>query len=187
MNTNDFLLQLSNETQTLIRSTNEFLKLDNIALNIRPSSKSWSIAECYHHLNLTLIIYLPQIQQILKNPQKFPRNSDEFKHSIIGKLAFSAMQPKSGKTIEFKMKTFKKLEPNDTIEDSGNILSEFLNYQHQTLDILEGASAVDLKRPKINTAIGPILKMGIGDALHFMVAHNQRHVLQAKKVLQIIQ
>jgi hypothetical protein len=45
---------------------------------------------------------------------------------------------------------------------------------------------MSLEKPKIVTAAGPILKMRFGDALHFMVAHNRRHILQAQNVLKII-
>ena len=71
--------------------------------------------------------------------------------------------------------------------DSVMVLKRFLAFQEDTLQIIEELKNMNLKKPKLITAAGPLVKMSIGDALHFMIAHNQRHILQAHKVLQKIQ
>ena len=187
MKTEDFLSELITITNELIASTREFLTIDPSLLIVQPSPNKWSISECYEHLNLTLGIYLPQIQEILKFPEKYPVKGEEFKHSVLGRLAVKSMQPKPDESIKFKMKTFQILKPAPSNGTSKISLGKFLDYQDQTIEVLEKAKNIDLKKPKINSAAGPILKMGVGDALHFIIAHNQRHVLQAQKVLQIIQ
>ena len=96
------------------------------------------------------------------------------------------MEPKKDKTFRFKMKTFKNLEPQKSGVDSEKVLNDFLNFQDETIRIIHGLRIINPARPKIITAVGPVLKMRIGDALHFMLAHNQRHLIQAQNVLQKI-
>jgi hypothetical protein len=165
---------------------NTFLNLDEGLLKERPLENKWSITECFDHLNLTLEIYIPQMIKVIEHPEKYTPPTEEFKHSLLGKLAVYAMEPKKDKTFRFKMKTFKNLEPQDTVVDTKNVLNDFLNYQDKTIRIIHGLRKINPAKPKIITAVGPVLKMRMGDALHFMLAHNQRHLIQAQNVLQKI-
>jgi len=182
-----FLDELKAITKDLTEQCGQLLLIDHNLLNVRPERNKWSIAECFEHLNLTLEIYLPQIQEILKHPEKYPSKEQSFKHSWLGSFAVKTMQPKTDDKITFKMKTFARLDPALSDDDTDSSLKKFINWQEQTLEVLNKVEDIDLKKSKINTAVGSILKMGVGDALHFVIAHNQRHVLQAQKVLQKIQ
>ena len=183
----EFLNFLKEETQRIIETVkSEFQNLNPELFNTKPSDEKWSIAECLQHLNLTLDIYIPQMMEIIKQKEKFGNQKEYFKHSFIGKMAVKSMEPKPDKSITFKMKTFNKLSPKLSKSDKNEILDIFLNFQESILNVIDGLHKMSLIKPKIVTAAGPILKMNIGDALHFMVAHNQRHILQAQNVLQII-
>jgi len=182
-----FLDELKAITKELTEQCGQLLLIDHNLLNVRPERNKWSIAECFEHLNLTLEIYLPQIQEILKQPEKYPRKNETFKHGWMGGFAVKAMQPKADDRLTFKMKTFARLNPSPAENDAASKVKKFNDWQEQTLEVLNKVEDIDLKKPKINTAVGSILKMGVGDALHFVIAHNQRHVLQAQKVLQKIQ
>ncbi len=184
----DFLDQLKNTTIELSDTTkDQFLSIDPAILNTKPSAEKWSISECFKHLNLTLEIYLPQMTTVSNNSEKYPAKSDVFKHGILGKLAVKAMKPKANNQIPYKMKTFDNLKPKNANVNPVKEIDQFLKYQNEILTIIDGLKKVNLKKPKITTAVGPILKMSVGDALHFMVAHNQRHIVQAQNVLKIIQ
>lgn len=184
----EFLYLRKKETQHLIEIVeSEFLNLNPILFNTKPSDKKWSIAECLQHLNLTLDIYIPQMTEIIKQKEKFGNQNEYFKHSFIGRMAVKSMTPKPDNNITFKMKTFKNLTPVLSNSDKNEILDNFLNFQDSTLNVIGGLNKINLTKPKIVTAVGPFLKMSIGDALHFMVAHNQRHILQAQNVLREIQ
>ena len=183
----EFLYLRKEETQRIIETVkSEFLNLNPILFNTKPSDEKWSIAECLEHLNLTLDIYIPQMMEIIKQKEEFGHQKENFKHSFIGKIAVKSMEPKPDKRITFKMNTINKLTPKLSKSDKNEILDIFLNFQESILKVIDGLHEMSLTKPKIVTAAGPILKMNIGDALHFMVAHNQRHILQAQNVLQII-
>jgi len=184
----DYLDRLKNSTSELINITeNQFLSMDPAMLDTKPSADQWSISECFKHLNLTLKIYLPQMNAVVKNSEKYPVKSDVFQHGLLGKLAVKAMKPKANNQIPYKMKTFNSLKPKNADINSQKEIRQFLKYQNEILTIIDGLQKVNLRKPKITTAAGPIIKMSIGDALHFMVAHNQRHIVQAQNVFKIIQ
>ena len=183
----EFLELRKKETEKIIDIVKEeFLILDSDIIDAKPSEDKWSIAECFVHLNKTLAIYIPQMVERTKEKQKYIEQDKTFKLSWIGKMAVKSMTPKPDSSIPFKMKTFKTLKPNMSKSNSYEILNEFLGFQNMMLNVIEDLDGMSLTKPKIVTVIGPIIKMRIGDALHFMVAHNQRHITQAKNVLRII-
>lgn len=182
-----FLEEREKETIEIIDIVkSEFSKLSSDQLNTKPAADKWSISECLAHLNLTLNIYIPQMKKVVEHKESYGIQKENFSYSAIGKLAVKSMQPKADNVIGFKMKTFKRLNPERSAIDAQTTMSEFLAFQNQTIEIIHGLKNTSLTKPKIVTTVGPILKMGIGDALHFMVAHNQRHIVQAQKVFKII-
>jgi len=184
----DLLNRLKDNIAELISITQDrFLSMDSDVLSTKPSKDRWSILECIEHLNITLEVYIPQMNAVVKNSEKYPVKSNVFEHSFLGKLAVKVMKPKADDQIPFKMKTFKSLEPVNTNIKPQKEISQFIKYQNEILTIIDGLQKVNLRKPKITTAAGPIIKMSIGDALHFMVAHNQRHIVQAQNVFKIIQ
>ena len=188
MLTIDFLNERKQETNNISDILrNEFEKLEPAIFFRKPSTDKWSIGECINHLNLTLDIYIPQMVKITENKHLYPNQDKEFRYSPIGKMAVRSMMPKPNKTIPFKMKTFNKLTPIYLEKDKFKVISDFLKFQESILKLIDGCEGMNLTKPKIVTAAGPILKMRIGDALHFIVAHNQRHILQAQNVLKNMQ
>lgn len=188
MKTIDFLTERKNETHDLIQLVNnEFSTLQDRLFYTKPEPKKWSVAECLDHLILTLDIYIPQMVQIIDNKGKYIGQKENFNYTILGRLAVKSMKPKKGNIIPFKMKTFKNLIPLKEGGKKQEIIERFVKFQKEIINVIGGLKDVNLEKPKIITAAGPILKMRLGDALHFMVAHNQRHILQAQNVLRKIQ
>jgi uncharacterized damage-inducible protein DinB len=182
-----FLEEREKETHEILDIVkSEFSTLSSDQLNTKPASDKWSISECLAHLNLTLKIYIPQMQKVVNEKENYGLQKENFSYSAIGKLAVKAMQPKADKSIGFKMKTFKRLNPKRSEIDAQAAIANFLDFQRITIEVIHGLKNTSLTKPKIVTTAGPILKMGIGDALHFMVAHNQRHIVQAQNVFKII-
>ena len=183
----EFIDSLKKDTHTIIDIVkSEFLNLNPRLFNSKPADKKWSIAECFQHLNLTLDVYIPQMIEIVHQKDRYIGKTKYFKHSIFRKIAVKSVTPKPDKRIPLRMKTFSKLDPKFSTGDKNEILGQFLKFQQHILETVHGIQEMSLTNPKIITAARPILKMGIGDALHFMIAHNQRHILQAQNVLKII-
>lgn len=187
MKTIDFLQARLVETETIIHVVkDEFFDLPDDAFYKQPEPKKWSAAQCFDHLNLTMEIYVPQMVTKVQEKERYRGQNGEFKLSFWGKLAVNAMKPKTDKSIPMKMKTFKKLRPLKNGQSKNQLLEQFLLYQKDIIFVIKGLEYMSLTKPKIISALGPIFKLRIGDALHFMIAHNQRHLLQAKNAISFI-
>ncbi|MFM7022373.1 MAG: hypothetical protein ACKOXB_05295 [Flavobacteriales bacterium] len=62
-----------------------------------------------------------------------------------------------------------------------------MDQQKQTLELLEAAGKVDLKKVKTSVSISKFIRLRLGDTFRFVIYHNQRHIAQAQKVLTFIQ
>lgn len=187
MKTTEFLKARKDETLAI----NEIIKIEFESLNQKlfntiPAPKKWSVAECIQHLNMTLKIYIPQMLEVVKNKNKYPGQKEYFKYSLIGKMAVRSMAPKENNEIPRKMKTFKILKPKELEYSKQEVLDKYISFQKNVISLIDGVENMSIEKPKIVTAAGSILKMRFGDALHFMVSHNRRHILQAQNVLKII-
>ena len=161
---------------------NEFLTLDHEKLSKRPRPDKWSVLECIEHLNIADAHYLDQFDKKLDAIAH--SDSDEFKPGLLGNYFVKMIKPKEDGIIPSPMKTMKKFIPTDRI--SANTMDKFLSDQDEILKVLERCKHLNLDKIKITSAIGPLVTFKLGDALRFLIGHNQRHILQAQRVLSII-
>jgi hypothetical protein len=144
---------------------------------LKPSvTGGWSIAQCLEHLNSYGTFYLPKIQTALeKNKCVY---SKKFKSGWFGAYFIKIMLPNSGK----KYKAFKNHVPAYNL-DSATVVSTFIHQQELILSYLRIAQRHDLNRIKIPISISPFIKLKLGDVFQFVIAHNERHIEQAKRNL----
>jgi uncharacterized damage-inducible protein DinB len=84
-----------------------------------------------------------------------------------------------------KIKTVKTMNPMLGLQSKLNrtTIHEFLKHQHALLQILNSARQADLNQSTIPVEFFRLIKMRLGDALQFVIVHEQRHLIQARKVL----
>lgn len=153
--------------------------LQNLSADVllKPSATGgWSIAQCLEHLNSYGEFYLPKIQTALEK-NKYPY-SNHFKSGWFGAYFIKIMLPDSGK----KYKAFKKHVPKYDL-DAAAVVSTFIHQQELLLSYLRIAQGHDLNRIKIPISISPFIKLKLGDVFQFIIAHNERHIAQAKRNL----
>lgn len=144
---------------------------------LKPSATGgWSIAQCLEHLNSYGEFYLPKIQTALDNDRS--PYSNRFKSGWFGAYFIEIMLPNSGK----KYKAFKKHVPKYDL-DAAAVVSTFIHHQELLLTSLRIAQRHDLNRIKIPISISPFIKLKLGDVFQFVIAHNERHIEQAKRNL----
>ena len=80
-----------------------------------------------------------------------------------------------------KHKTFARMNPAEGALKK-EVIGRFLRNQQELLDILDLASKADLNKASISVEFLKILKMNLGDALQFVIVHEQRHLKQAAAV-----
>ncbi|WP_299161710.1 DinB family protein [uncultured Tenacibaculum sp.] len=173
--------ELITELKQYVTSHIEFVEsLKNEAedkLQERDNSKSWSVLECLEHLNLYAALYNPEINKRIEKT-KYPK-SEIFKPSYLGNKFAVDMLPKD----EMKtMNTFKSKNPIYSELKKDEVLESFITFQKELLDLLELATTKDLTKTKTWTTL-PLVRFRLGDTLRFVISHNERHIVQAKKVL----
>ncbi|MGN6645594.1 MAG: DinB family protein [Cytophaga sp.] len=154
-----------------------FQNTDTSTLLCPSVSGGWSIVQCLDHLNSYGHFYLPQINKAL-NKGSDQNTSLTFKSSWLGNYFTKMMLPGSGK----KYKAFKKHVPENN-PDAHAVIAEFIHQQELLAAYLKTARYKNLDAG-IPISISPFIKLKLGDVFQFMIAHNERHLEQAKRNLQ---
>ena len=179
----DSLKEDSNSINEILKD--QLSKLSKNQLNWKSSIQNWSVLECLEHIILSGQYYIDQINNKLSSNIPNPDTIDlEFKPGIIGNYSTRAMKPGPSGEITNKMKTFKRMEPGKSNLDHNRILSDFEKYQTDLLTIIEKSRNYNLNKIKIRSSIGNLIRFKLGDALRFVIAHNQRHIQQSLNVIK---
>jgi hypothetical protein len=96
----------------------------------------------------------------------------------MGKKFIAMMHPDNTK----KHKTFSRMNPSHGSLKK-EVIERFLRNQEELLDLLNEASKIDLNKASIPVEFLKILRMNFGDALQFVVVHEQRHIKQARRAV----
>lgn len=176
--TQDLRLNLIEHTRQIINRVEKLKQFPEELLNKKASAESWSALECLEHLNLYGDFYNPEISSSLKH--NLTQSEERFKGSALGNYFEKSMLPKENLN---KMKTFKDKNPVGS-KLNMQVIDRFLNQQHEFLDLLEKSKKVSLTKTKQPLTITKLIKLRLGDVFRFIVAHNERHILQAEKAVK---
>ncbi|MFT3705910.1 MAG: DinB family protein [Agriterribacter sp.] len=145
---------------------------------LKPAANGgWSIAQCLDHLNGYGDYYLPQIEKGLRTFRDIP--SQTFKSSWLGNYFTKMMEPTTGTK---KMKAFKNHIPLADL-DAHAVIAKFIHQQELLLKFVQQAAKADISKIKIPISIAKWVRLNLGDTFRFIIAHNERHIQQAKRNL----
>lgn len=165
---------------------NDFLTLSVEEITWQAAPNQWSVLQCLEHLNLVSKHYITEMQKRIGIAiEKGETFNKHFKRGFIGKRMTKSMKPRENGSIPNPVQTFKSFNPLNLppIEDVRMVLDQFAQDQQDFLEVLEKAAMVDLNKVKV-TSLLRFLKLKLGDAIEFYLAHEARHVLQAQRVLE---
>ena len=179
VNKEQFLNALENSVENHLREAIRVFQNADEQTLLRPAANGgWSIAQCLDHLNSYGQYYLPYIQNGLNKNMGRPY-PDTFQSTWLGNYFTRLMDPKTGKK---KQKAAKIHKPAPDL-DAHAVVAEFIQQQETMLTYLKRAQQTDLNKIKIPVSIFKWIKLNLGDVLQFLIAHNERHLLQAKRNL----
>lgn len=180
--TNAQLLQhLQEQFEQVLTIKNEISSLDSSFLVFKPSAESWSANECVKHLNYYGDFYLPQLNmKVAQLPVEANANNKPFRSGWLGNKFTQMMLPgENGKPT----KTMKS--PTDKLPiDNLNVVETMRIFDQQLenlRDILQKSSGKRLEKIRIPISISRFITLKAGDVLQFYLAHQLRHLLQAKR------
>ncbi|GAB3330972.1 DinB family protein [Larkinella ripae] len=180
--TKTLLDQLVTDTRSLIETAkSEFGPLTVGELNRQPAPGRWSIAQCLEHLNSYGHYYLPALEAAIQKGENEQRTAlPRFRSGWLGNYFANAMRPKADGSVSLKMKAVKSHTPAATL-DAEAVLAVFLEQQDELLKLLERARRVNIQQLRIPISIARFIRLSVGDTFRFLIAHQQRHVLQAQR------
>jgi len=182
--TNQLLDQLKSDTRSIILNAKRLQRIDPEILLRQPAADKWSIIQILEHLNAYGRYYLPAIHSALQK-NTIPADTT-YTSGWLGGYLTNSMKPTADKRIKNKMKAMKDYSPSPDL-DSKTVMEEFLNQQQQLLDLLESARQHNIGRIRIPVSIAKFIKLKLGDTFRFVIAHNERHIVQSENVLSLIQ
>ncbi len=177
VNKNQFLDVLESRVENHLQDAVKIFQNEPDAVLLQPAPDGgWSIAQCLDHLNGYGHFYLPEIE---KNLNQSSANTPTFTSTWLGTYFTRMMEPSTGTK---KYKAFKNHVPPPNL-NAAAVMAEFIQQQETLLQYLKQARAANLDVIKIPLSITKWIKLKLGDVLQFLIAHNERHVQQAKRHL----
>lgn len=174
------LEQLSKSVRDLSETVaHSFESVSLVDLNYKPAPNSWSMLQCLEHLNRYSRYYNPALAKAIAQHTGEQAHLGSITYSWFGKKSVEMVRPQNTK----KHKTVRHMNPN-TSQLNRATVGEFLQHQQELLQLIYDARKVDLNKKAVPVEFFKLLKLRIGEALEFVVLHQERHVQQALRVKQ---
>lgn len=179
--TNDLLDELIQDVNRVKEAAGFFAATEKPRLIYSADAARWSVVQVLEHLNAYNRYYLPAIEKELS--VLTGDTNAWFTAGYWGEKFTKMMRPSNVFEVKNKMKTQKKMSfPNSLNVET--VLKEFQAGQEKLLQLLQLAKGRDLEKIKIPISISKLIKLRLGDTFRFLIAHEQRHMIQARNVLK---
>jgi hypothetical protein len=154
-----------------------YQNLTSEELNKQSPGGGWSIAQCLEHLNTYGDYYIPKMAKGLDNFKG--ESSSNFTSTWLGNYFTKMLDPVTGKR---KMKAFKAYVPPSDL-DGHAVVAKFIQQQETLIKLLRNAKRKDLDKIRVPISIARWIKLKLGDTFRFIIAHDERHIQQAGRLL----
>ena len=154
--------------------------LTDAQFNWQPAPGRWSMAGCFDHLNKSAArLFIPKIDEAIRTAKtRGLRSNGPFAYSAFERWAVSTNDAPAG--IRFKAP--KNVQPATSLR-LDDVRGEFLHWQDDVAARLRESDGLDLRKAKYAWPIWP-LKRSLGASFQLMLAHERRHIRQARTVRQ---
>jgi uncharacterized damage-inducible protein DinB len=175
--------QLESDVRQIIAAAEHLSTADPVKLSYSAEEGKWSVAQVLEHLNAYNRHYLPAIEKAMVHISK--DTSAWFLPGFWGSYFTRAIMPKNVYDITNKMKTAKNFSPDKSVNIE-KVFREFYQHQNKLLQLLEVSRRRNLNTIHIPTTISKIFRFRLGDMFRFLVAHEQRHMIQARNAIKAV-
>jgi hypothetical protein len=177
----DEVKQITTKNIKVLRE--RILQLTDEQRKWRKDNSSWNIDEIFAHLNEYAAYYHKAFTRKIERT-RFRTPRENFVSSPLGRSAWRSMKLGNLQNVKRKMKSPRSYNPlvNNALV-KGNDAHDFEVGQQELLRIIENAAKINIRKAKIPISISKIVRLRFGDALLFVVYHNERHVQQALNLI----
>jgi hypothetical protein len=159
---------------------NTFGGLSVQQLNWKPTPEKWSVGQCIKHIILSNELYFNMLDSIANGTkmsnfwEKMPLLPQMF-----GNLLIKSIHPKN----LTKTKTISKVNPiQSNIE--ADIISLFRQHQNRLIEKLLASQTVNAQSTIITSPFAGFVVYSLFDLYNILWIHEERHFLQAKRVME---
>jgi hypothetical protein len=179
----DLINQLQADVKHIIAAAEHLQTADPVKLNYCPAEGSWSVAQVLEHLNAYNRYYLPAIEKSMIHISK--DTSAWFVPGFWGNYFTKMMMPKNVYEVKNKMKAMKSYSPTKGLNVEA-VFKEFFQHQNKLLQLLDVAKRRNMNSIKIPITISKLIRFKLGDTFRFIIAHEQRHMIQARNAIKAV-
>ena len=179
----ELINQLQSDIHQIIAAANHLETADPVKLNYCPQEGSWSVAQVLEHLNAYNRYYLPVIEKSMIHISK--DTSAWFIPGLLGNYFTQMMAPNNVYEIKNKIKAAKNYSPGKGLNVE-SVFKEFYQHQNKLLQLLEVARRRNLNSIRIPISISKLIRLKLGDTFRFLIAHEQRHMIQARNAVKAV-
>ena len=154
--------------------------LTDAQLNWRAAPDRWSIAECLQHLNIAVSQTLPKFDAAIAAGRAAGKTAPgPFRYGWFSRWMVDSMEPPPKR----RMGTFKIFSlPAGAMYRAHDLLPEFAAVRDRLAQRVRQADGLDLGRVKVTSPVNRLLRLPIGAYFAFVIAHDRRHLWQAREV-----
>ena len=154
--------------------------LSDAQLNWKPGAESWSVAECLQHLNVSVGHTLPAFDRAISEARaKGKTGAGPFKYGWFSRWMVASMEPPPKR----RMGTFKIFSlPAGATYRGADVLEEFFRIRDELARRVRESDGLDLAKVRVISPVNRLLRLPLGAYLAFVIAHDRRHLWQARQV-----
>jgi uncharacterized damage-inducible protein DinB len=175
--------QLEDDVRKIIAAAEHLKQADPVKLSYCAEEGSWSVAQVLEHLNMYNRYYLPVIERSMVHITK--DTNSWFVAGFWGNYFTKMMMPKNVYDIKNKMKASKHYAPDKSVNVEA-MFKEFFQHQNKLLQLLEVARRRNLNTIRIPISVSKLVRLKLGDTFRFLIAHEQRHMIQARNAIKAV-
>ena len=150
-------------------------------LNWKPNPDTWSVGQNIHHLITLNETYFQTFENLMINKhQKNWVKKIPFYPSLIGKMLLSSTNPDR----RTKIKTRPVFEPS-TSDIPLSIFDQFEKHQKKLLKYFGALDHLDHSKTIISSPAGNFFVYSLKDTWTLIVIHEERHINQAKEIMEM--
>lgn len=169
----------------------------------KPAPGQWSIGECFEHLNLTARQFERPILQAIETARRSGWLSNgPFSYRLIERWFIRNMEPPPKRRLRARP-GFRPEEAlgssqldggKDGSVDSSRlvprpstaVMEEFYRWQDRLRELIREADGVDLRKTRLRSPVVPVFSYSLGTCFTSILAHERRHLWQARQVRKTI-
>src|SRR5260370_29691346 len=154
--------------------------LTEAQFNCHPSPGRWSIADCLQHLNVGVAKTLPAFDRAIAQGRSKGRLAPgPFHHGWFSRWMIGSMEPPP----KWRMTAPRIFRvPTRAPYRVADVVLEVLSVRDQLAQRVRQADGLDLGKIRAISPVNSLLPLPLGAYFAFIIAHDRRHVWQARQV-----